>query len=156
MTAVRLPLAGGCQCGACRYAIAAPPLTVYACHCTECRRQSGGAFGMSMPVPRAALAMTAGSTRIWARAAASGRVVACAFCPECGTRLFHLPARNAAIANVKPGTLDDTTWLRPVAHLWVRSAPPATIVPSGVLVYEGQPDDFAPLYAAWAALGIGT
>lgn len=27
------PLTGGCQCGATRYAISAPPLRLYACHC---------------------------------------------------------------------------------------------------------------------------
>jgi hypothetical protein len=156
VTAVALPLAGGCQCGACRYAITAPPLTVYACHCAECRRQSGGLFGMSMPVPRSGLTFTRGAVTTWPRTAASGRVVACAFCPDCGTRLVHLPARNPEIANVKPGTLDDTSWVRPVGHLWVRSAPPSTVVPSGVLAFDEQPDDFAPLHAAWAALGILT
>lgn len=149
-----LPLVGGCQCGGCRYAIARPPLTVYACHCTECQRQSGGAFGMSMPVPRAGLTVTAGTVRTWLRVAASGRVVACAFCPDCGTRLFHLPARNVDVANVKPGTLDDASWLRPVGHLWTRSARSGTHVEPDVLVYDGQPESFAPLYAAWAAWAV--
>jgi hypothetical protein len=151
-----LPLAGGCQCGACRYEIGAPPLAVYACHCTECRRQSGGAFGMSMPVARASLVLTAAAPGTWRRTAASGRGVDCAFCPSCGTRLFHLPQRNASVANVKPGTLDDTSWVRPVAHLWVRSTPAAHRMRLGGLVYDGQPDEFAPVYGAWRALGLFT
>ena len=47
---VVLPLEGGCQCGAVRYAISAAPLTLYCCHCTECQAQSSSAFGMSMLV----------------------------------------------------------------------------------------------------------
>src|SRR5436190_21481677 len=103
MPEVSLPLAGGCQCGACRYAITAQPLTVYACHCSECRRQSGGAFGMSMPVPRGGFAFTRGTPRMWRRTAASGRAVEAASCLDCGTRLAHFPARNPAVVNVKPG-----------------------------------------------------
>jgi hypothetical protein len=146
-----LPLTGGCQCGACRYVVSAAPLTLYACHCTECQRQSGTAFGMSMPVPRAGFAITAGTPAIWRRTAASGRAVDCAACATCGTRLAHFPTRNAAVVNVKPGTLDDTTWLRPVGHLWTRSAQAWVRIPDGVLAYDGQPSDFDALYAAWAA-----
>jgi hypothetical protein len=60
---LRLPQAGGCQCGAVRYEIAAAPLTLYACHCAECQRQSGSAFGLSMPVPAGAVRITAGEPR---------------------------------------------------------------------------------------------
>lgn len=148
---IGLPLAGGCQCGACRYAVAAPPLAVYVCHCTECARQSGGRFGMSMPVPRAAFTLTRGTPAIWSRTAASGRVVDCAFCPACGTRLHHLPRRNPDVVNVKPGTLDDTRWVRPVGHLWLRSASPGFVVPADVLRYDAQPADFGELSAAFAA-----
>jgi len=41
-------LTGGCQCGAVRYAVAAEPLRLYVCHCRECQKQSGSAFGMSL------------------------------------------------------------------------------------------------------------
>ncbi|WP_442923056.1 GFA family protein [Microcoleus sp. A006_D1] len=46
------------------------------------------------------------------------------FCGECGTRLFHNPTRNPNITNIKPGTLDNTSWLRPVGNLWTQSAQP--------------------------------
>ncbi len=148
---LRVPLLGGCQCGACRYAIGEPPLTVYACHCSECQRQSGGAFGMSMPVRAIAFALTAGTPQRWRRTAASGRAVDCVFCPDCGTRLFHAPLRDPAVVNVKPGTLDDPHWVRPVGHLWTRSARAATIIPTDALVYDQQPASFDALHAAFAA-----
>ncbi len=151
MRSIPLPLAGGCQCGACRYEITERPLTVYVCHCTDCQRQAGSAFGMSMPVPRAGFAVTKGTPNQWRRTAASGRSVDCACCPDCGTRLFHLPTRNDAIVNVKPGTLDATSWLHPVGHLWTASAQPWVAIAPDVLSYPGQPPDFEALFAAWAA-----
>ena len=31
---MKLPLRGGCQCGALRFEISKKPLTLYCCHCT--------------------------------------------------------------------------------------------------------------------------
>ena len=50
--AMDFPQGGGCQCGAVRYEITGPPAAVYACHCTECQRQSGSAFAMAAVIPQ--------------------------------------------------------------------------------------------------------
>ena len=151
---MRLPLTGGCQCGAVRYAIAAAPSALYACHCTDCQKQSGGAFALSMVVPRAAIRITAGTPREWQRpgaATASGTPALCLLCGVCGARLYHLPSRNPAVAIVKPGTLDDTSWLRPVGHIWTKSAQPWLAIPPDEPNFSGQPPDYAALQAAWRA-----
>ena len=36
LMAPKLPLAGGCLCGAVRYEVRARPFFVYMCHCTDC------------------------------------------------------------------------------------------------------------------------
>ena len=46
---------------------------------------------------------------------------------------------------IRAGTLDDTSWLRPHAHLWTRSAQPWFAFPEGVPRYETQPKDFLEL-----------
>jgi hypothetical protein len=53
-----LPLTGGCPCEAVRFAVGA---LIFACHCTECQRWSGSAFGLSMPVSRDNFVLTRGS-----------------------------------------------------------------------------------------------
>ncbi|MEO0431809.1 MAG: GFA family protein [Cyanobacteria bacterium J06656_5] len=133
------PYTGGCQCGQIRYEIQAEPLTLYVCHCTECQRQSSSAFGMSMPVPRDAVKLSQGTPKQWSRPAASGRTVICFFCGECGTRLFHQPTRNNKITNIKPGTLDDTSWLQPVGNLWTTSAQPWIPLSDNMVNIEQQP-----------------
>lgn len=148
---MQLPLTGACQCRRVRYEIRAEPMAVWACHCTECQRQSGAAFALSMPVPREAVVVTAGEPKSWLRTADSGRTMACVFCADCGTRLWHNPTAAAAVTIVKPGTLDDTSWLAPVGHIWTKSAQAWFRFPEGTLLYEGQHPDPAPMIAAWKA-----
>ncbi len=140
------PYTGGCQCKRIRYEIRAEPLTLYVCHCQECQKQSSSAFGMSMPVPRDAVVILQGQPKQYQRSSESGREVSCWFCGECGTRLFHNPARNPQITNLKPGTLDDTSWLKPVGNLWTRSSQKWVILNEQLLNYEAQPSDFTQLF----------
>lgn len=137
---------GGCQCGRVRYEIRSKPLTLYVCHCTECQKQSSSAFGMSMPVPREAVVILQGQLKEWSRVSQSGHQVTCSFCGECGTRLFHSPARNPKIINVKPGTLDDTRWLQPVGNLWTQSAQKWVVLSENMLNYPAQPQDYSQLF----------
>lgn len=145
----QLPLAGGCQCGALRYEITAAPLAYYLCHCTECQRQSGSAFGGSMFVARSDLRMVSGTVKTWRRHHESGRLIDCVFCADCGTRLWHLPELRPTAAVLKPGTLDDTSWLKPVAHIFTRSAQPWIEIPEGMLRYSASPGDMSAITAAW-------
>jgi hypothetical protein len=146
---MKLPLTGGCQCGAVRYEIRQAPKSLYVCHCTECQRQSGSAFALSMPVAREAVAVTAGAPRRWRRVLESGRAIDCVFCGDCGTRLWHEPERNPTASVLKPGTLDDTAWFRPVGHIWTKSAQPWCDIPDDAVNYEAQPPDLSRLIAAW-------
>jgi hypothetical protein len=129
---------GGCQCGALRYRISGKPVALIACHCTECQRQSGSAFGMSLIVPRDSFEIT-GEPKVFTRTSDSGNRVDCAFCERCGTRIFHRPQRLPDTLNVKPGTLDDTSWLEPRAHVWTKSKQPWVPIPEGAKQIESQP-----------------
>jgi len=144
-----LPWAGGCQCSAVRYVLNAPPLTLYACHCKECQRQSSSAFALSMRVPAAAVEMT-GRIKTCQRRDPSSPPVTGVFCPECGTRLMHRREGRDTV-NIKAGTLDDTRWIVPVGHLWTRSTQAGFAPLAGPLAYDGQPEDYDALIAAWAA-----
>lgn len=144
-----LPYLGGCQCGRIRYEIRAEPLTLYVCHCQECQKQSSSAFGMSMSVPSQAVVVLQGQAKEWTRKSDSGREVTCLFCGNCGTRLFHKPARNSNIINVKPGTLDDTSWLQPIGNLWTKRAQQWMHISDRMLNFEGQPEDYAILQEQW-------
>ena len=81
-------LEGGCLCGAVRYRLTDDPLTLYACHCTDCQRQSGSAFGLSMIVARSAFELVRGEP-LALEVMAEGRTRRPRICGACGTRLFN-------------------------------------------------------------------
>ena len=55
---------------------------------------------------------------------------------------------GAPTLNVRAGTLDDTSWLRPAAQIWTSSAQPWALVRDNIVSYEEQPTDFAAVLAA--------
>jgi len=143
------PYAGGCQCGAVRYEIDAEPAGLSVCHCTDCQRQSGSAFSMSLRVAGASVRFVKGSAKTFQMSGESGKPKNCAFCPDCGTRLYHaLPGSPWFM--IKPGTLDDPSAFAPVAHIWTRSKQPWVVLPDGMLAFEKGPPDPAVVDKAWA------
>ncbi len=133
------PYTGGCLCGAARYVLKREPLTFYACHCTDCQRRTGTAFALSLFADREALELTAGKTALTRTEMSDGRVKQAQVCVACGTRLWGEPVKLPDAVIVQPGTLDDTSWLRPVAHIWTRSAQPWFQFPKDAVLFEGQP-----------------
>lgn len=130
---------GGCQCGAIRYEFSGDPKLVVACHCTDCQRQSGSAFGMTLVVDEADFRLTQGELKTFSSESAAGRAKLGAFCPDCGTRIYHKPEWRKGSVSVKPGTLDDTQWLQPTVHLWTNSKQGWVTIPDGVKTFETQP-----------------
>lgn len=148
-----LPLTGGCFCGAIRYEITAFPLLVYACHCTQCQRQTGSAFGISMPVATGSLHIVKGTLKPWKRATATGNAVVTSwFCSGCGGRIYGERDTRPESINVRAGTLDDTSWLSPVAHFFMANAQPWEQISDPSICYDTFPPDVQSMTERWRAL----
>ena len=135
-----LPQTGGCQCGKLRYEITQAPHMIYMCHCTNCQRFTSSAFSLAMLMDAQAFHLT-GEPRAMLHTAVSGTNVSRWVCPECGSWLCS-GASASPFRNVRAGTLDDTSWLRPTVHFWTRSKQPWVVLPDEPRhVFETQPDD---------------
>ena len=55
---------GGCQCTAVRYELIGIPKMLYACHCSDCQKQSASAFGMSLITSRDDVNFSQGQERL--------------------------------------------------------------------------------------------
>lgn len=135
------PLSGGCQCGAIRYELTHGPLQLFVCHCTQCRKQSASAFGISFIVSQAALRLTQGEPRFWSRPTDSGNTLDCAFCGNCGTRLWHQRRGSADTLSIKGGSLDTPPDLRKAVHIWTSRMLPGVVLPDGVEQFPEEPDE---------------
>lgn len=155
-----LPLTGGCSCSAIRYEVMSFPLLLYTCNCTECQTASGSAFALNMPVATKDFRIWQGKPRGWRRPSPSGADVTSWFCGDCGGRIYGERAGRPELVNLRAGTLDDTSWLTPAAHMFMRSAQPWVVpwVVPGVSpaadaeCHEIGPDDFRPLAKKWRAM----
>ena len=143
------PYTGRCFCEAVQYHITGEPLTFYACHCTDCQKRSGSAFGLSMWVNRSAIEVTHGDAALQISLGHHDRLRHGRVCIQCHTRLWSEPENRPQLAVVRPGTLDNTSWLRPVAHVWTKSAQAWFEFPAGVVRYATQPDDLMELVQLW-------
>lgn len=99
---------------------------------------------MAAVIPQEHFRITKGEPKMFARRTSPVKTMECWFCPDCGTRLYHVPGGAAyPNRNVKPGTLDDTSWLTPTIYFWTRSAQKWVHIPDGATRYETQPDTLA-------------
>lgn len=147
------PISGGCACGAVRYRLNAPPLTVYLCHCKRC--QAYGGVGTLAVLARRSDVEVSGKAVEHGEPTDSGRTAQMFFCPNCHVRVYHTPA-DRTLFTLMGGTLDDPTWLVPVAHIFTASKQ-AGVLTGDAPCFEGpipSRDIFYDLFAsALAAKG---
>jgi hypothetical protein len=72
----------------------------------------------------------------------------CIFCGTCGARLWNEPESRPDTAVIKPGTLDDTSWLDPIGDIWTRSRQRWVEIPADGPHFAEQADP-ARLAEAW-------
>lgn len=107
------PFRGSCLCGGCTYEVHGPLRNVIACHCTQCRKQTGHLLAAT----NAALTdfrLTASGPLRWYRASQSARR---GFCGECGSTLFW-QADGADNLSIAAGSIDGPTGLTIEGHIF--------------------------------------
>jgi len=108
---------GGCLCGAVRYSASVEPVLVGVCHCRDCQKFTGSAFGFLVGVPRAAFALR-GAVKTFSKPADSGRPIVRSFCPECGSSIAEEPGSRPELVILNGGTLDDPDAVTPAMQIY--------------------------------------
>ncbi len=109
-------LAGGCQCGAVRYAVHGEIFGVHICHCRMCQKQFGGPFAPLFNVRHEDYSWTRGEPSLFASSPNTRR----GFCSACGTPLLVYDLDSAHV-NVAIGSLDDPEAARPELQIGIES-----------------------------------
>ena len=104
---------GGCLCGAVRFEAEGPLREVVACHCSQCRRQTGLHYAATN-VADDRLRVEGGNNVTWYRASdEAGR----GFCKVCGSALFW-KADGHADTSIMAGSFDQPSGLRIGVHIF--------------------------------------
>ena len=99
----KFPLHGGCHCGAVRYVLHEPALSVQHCHCERCRKTSGAMFATGAVVKRSAVTITGEDNLTTYR---SSPTFPSQFCSTCGCPLFEYEESEPGLMYIEPWTLD--------------------------------------------------
>jgi hypothetical protein len=112
---------GGCACGAIRYETAADPIVMVNCHCRDCQRAVGTAYGAYAVFPRATVRMQ-GEPRYYKTVGDAGRAVERGFCANCGNPVAVKLERMPDAIGVLAASLDDPSRYKPAMEFFTDSA----------------------------------
>jgi len=107
-------LKGSCQCGIVRFDVTDVPTAPTACHCVQCRKQSGHYFA-SANVPKASVSITGVEHLTWYQ---SSEKVKRGFCSKCGSWLFWEPVFQDW-TSIALGSIEGETGLKLERHIFV-------------------------------------
>jgi hypothetical protein len=105
---------GSCLCGAVTFEVSGDLRPPDACHCRQCRKQSGHYFA-STDVPRASLKVQGAEKVTWFR---SSERVRRGFCSHCGSALFWDPIGKDK-TGIAMGAFDTPTRTHLEMHIFV-------------------------------------
>ncbi|CCF34455.1 hypothetical protein CH063_06444 [Colletotrichum higginsianum] len=123
-----------CLCKAITVNILGKPMAAALCHCSECRKISGSAFGFNWVLASKDVEVT-GTPKTFTTTAKSGNAVISHFCSDCGVTLWRDGPATKGMMYFKAGTLDDwkdQSSMAPFAEIftsrrlsWVNAVPNA-------------------------------
>ena len=130
---------GGCLCGTIRYAVNAEPQRIHNCHCDTCRKATGSAFATNIFLAMDDIVITQGEPKSFSHTADSGNTVVKEFCANCGSQLFGYGTGRPGVKHIKVGSIDDASFVQPIANLYVKRALPFTLIDPSVDGFDGMP-----------------
>jgi hypothetical protein len=125
---------GSCQCGGVRFEVAGQFHTLSFCHCTTCKKISGGVGTANGRARTEDITVLEGRELIETYQPDEGS--AKSFCGRCGSNLFGGGWPESEDSSVRLSAIDSGLDQRPDRHLFVRS----------VAAWETLPEDGLPRY----------
>jgi hypothetical protein len=129
------PVRGSCLCGAVRFEIMAAFRRANFCHCSRCRKHSGGSALAQARVTQEGFRLLSGAELIEVYRPSGG--MSKAFCRVCGSSLFGGTWPDGPEVSVRLGALDDDPLIRPQYRSFVDSK----------AAWDQLPDDELPRFA---------
>lgn len=130
------PMLGACFCGAIRYRLECAPMFVHCCHCTDCQKQTGGAFAINALIEASHLTLLSGAPEAVPMHTDSGAPHDIYRCPQCKTAVWSDYGRRKVLLFVRVTTLEHPDAVPPDVHIFTRSMLPWERLPEGVRAFK--------------------
>ena len=131
MTTQKPPITGHCLCGEVRFEVRGPLASAHACHCGQCRRQSGH-FVVGTSAKRADFVLLSDKTLAWYR---SSPIARRGFCSACGSVMLW--DDGGPQMSINAGCLNQPTGLKTVRHIFVEDKADYYEITDGLPQYVG-------------------
>ena len=136
MAAIPRTLSGACLCGCLGYEVTDAFEYAMNCHCSQCRRSTGGAFKPLAGIEAAELTIVRGDDAILRFGDERDHDV---HCRVCGSLLYSL-VREGLYVHVAMGTLVDGPSISPTMHIFVGSKAPWFEITDRLPQFSGLPE----------------
>ncbi len=128
-----------CLCGDIELKSTSDPTFQANCHCDDCRRAGGSAYASLVFVPTEALTVTKGEPASYQHQSDRGSTMTKYFCPNCGSQLFGFGSANPGRRSVRVGVIDDASWFKPTANVYVSRKLPSTPLNEDAKAFDQLP-----------------
>jgi hypothetical protein len=108
-----------CRCEQLRLLAEGEPVRISICHCLDCQRRTGSAFGVQARFAADAVQIE-GDYAEYERASDAGEGRTFYFCPKCGATVFFRVAGADQLIGVPVGAFADPTFPAPTVSVWGR------------------------------------
>lgn len=111
---------GSCLCGQVQYEYSGELGPIAMCHCSQCRRAQGTAYGTNSPIQKAHFRFVSGGDLVKEFESSPGKKRA--FCRECGSPLYSRRDSSPELLRLRVGTLITPMEAKPSYHIYAAFA----------------------------------
>jgi hypothetical protein len=111
---------GSCLCGKVAFEITSPPLRMYNCHCSRCRRARSAAHASNIFYKLDDFRFTRGAEHVVNYHLPGAQYFTNSFCNQCGSATARVSPERGVVV-VPAGALDTDPKIQPLAHIYVGS-----------------------------------
>lgn len=134
----KMPIDGGCACGRIRYTATTLPIFIFQCHCRDCQHATGAPFAVNVWFPNDRIEFN-DEVNSFQVLSDSGNEIQHYFCEVCGSPL-GMRRIGAPRRCVRASSLDDPSWIVPIANVWTSRAYPWEELNPKLKDFETQPN----------------
>ncbi|UTP40796.1 GFA family protein [Phenylobacterium sp. LH3H17] len=127
---------GSCLCRAVRFEVTGDLAPVQVCHCGDCRKAQGSAFGANIPVATADFTLLSGEGELRAYESSPGKERV--FCSRCGSPVFSRLTGKPGVVRLRAGSLDEPVATEIGFHFYVASKASWWPIAGEATSYDGE------------------